>query len=75
MLLIDYLIVGLGGAIGAMSRFGVEHLGIFDDNKYYYTVGINITGCVTIGILWALLHYWNAVKSWYLFMLTGMLGG
>lgn len=75
MLLIDYLIVGLGGAIGAMSRFGVEHLGIFDDNKYYYTVGINITGCVTIGILWALLHYWNADRSWYLFLLTGMLGG
>ena len=73
--LADLAVVAAGGAIGCMSRYGVEHIGIFDNDKYYYTVAINITGCIIIGVLWALLHYWNADRMWYLFLLTGLLGG
>ncbi len=75
MAFLEYAIVGLGGAIGAMGRYGIQHIGIFDENKYCYTAGANITGCIAIGILWALLHYWNADKNWSLFLLTGVLGG
>lgn len=74
-LFLQYLIVGLGGALGAMSRFGVEHLGIFENDKYYYTVAINITGCLTIGVLFALFEHWNIPKFYYLWILTGFLGG
>lgn len=73
--LADLAVVAAGGAIGFMSRYGVEHIGIFDNDKYYYTVAINITGCIIIGVLWALLHHWNADRMWYLFLLTGLLGG
>lgn len=58
-----------------MSRYGVQHLGIFDDDKYYYTVGINITGCITIGILWALFQHWRVPYHWHLICLVGFLGG
>ncbi len=74
-LFLQYLVVGLGGALGAMSRFGVEHLGILDHDKYYYTVAINITGCLTIGVLFALFEHWHVPKFYYLWILTGFLGG
>lgn len=74
-LLVDLAVVAAGGALGCLCRYGVENMGIFDDDKYYYTVAINITGCLVIGVLWALLHYWNADRLWYLFLLTGTLGG
>ncbi|MCF0218539.1 MAG: CrcB family protein [Muribaculaceae bacterium] len=73
--LAEIALVAIGGALGATSRYGVQHLGIFDDNKYYYTVGINVTGCIVIGVLWALFNHYNAPKGFYLFALTGFLGG
>lgn len=73
--LIDFLIVGLGGAMGAMSRFGVRHLGIFDNNPYYYTVAVNISGCLIIGILGALFLYYNVSARWNYFVIVGFLGG
>lgn len=71
---LDIILVWLGGGFGALTRFGVEHLHIFDDDKYYYTVGINLTGCLTIGILWALFIHFNVPRIWYLFLITGFLG-
>lgn len=73
--LINCLCVAAGGAIGALSRYGVENLGCFDENKYYYTVVINISGCFLMGVLWALLQFWHADVRWSLFLLTGVLGG
>ncbi len=73
--LVDIALVALGGALGATSRFGVEQLNIFDHDKYYYTVAINITGCLTIGILWALFQHFEVPRGWYLFAITGFLGG
>lgn len=72
---LDILLVWLGGSFGALTRFGVQHLHIFDDDKYYYTIGINLTGCLTIGILWALFTHFNVARLWYLFLITGFLGG
>ncbi|MBD5186059.1 MAG: CrcB family protein [Bacteroides sp.] len=74
-LITDIVMVGLGGALGALSRFGVEHLGFFDNDKYYYTVAINLTGCMVIGILWALFQHFGVARIWYLFCITGFLGG
>ena len=69
------LLVFLGGGCGALTRFGVQNLGIFDEDKYYYTVAINITGCLAIGILWALFVHWNVPRYWHLLVFTGFLGG
>lgn len=67
--------VALGGALGALSRFGVENLPIFEHNRYYFTVGINLSGCFVIGVLWALFHYLGMPRWVYLLTLTGFLGG
>lgn len=74
-ILIDCLLVALGGGLGALTRFGVEQLPLLDHNKYYYTVAINITGCFIIGTLWALFQHWEAPRWLYLLCLTGYLGG
>ena len=73
--LLDFLIVGLGGALGAMSRLGVRHMGVFDDNPYYYTVAINLSGCLVIGILGALFNYFKVNPMWNYFVIVGFLGG
>lgn len=74
-LLTDIALVAVGGAIGALSRYGVEQMGIFDNDKYYYTVAINLTGCLLIGVLWALFQHFGVARIWYLFALTGFCGG
>lgn len=73
--LYNCLLVFLGGGFGALSRYGVSNLGIFDEDKYYYTVAINITGCITIGIIWALFQHYNVARNWYLLAIVGFLGG
>lgn len=73
--LIDFLIVGFGGALGAMCRFWVRHFGIFEDNPYYYTVGINLSGCLIIGIIGALFLYYKVPAQWTYFVIVGFLGG
>lgn len=72
---LDFIIVGFGGAMGAMSRFGVRHLGMFDDNPYYYTVAINLTGCLIIGIIGALFTHFKVGSHWTYFVIVGFLGG
>lgn len=71
----QFAIVALGGAFGAMSRFGVEHIPAFGDDKYYYTVVINVSGCFVMGILWTLFSHFGTSRGWELLVLTGFLGG
>lgn len=72
---LEFALVGLGGAIGAMSRHAVTFMHIFDKNPYYYTVGINITGCLIIGIFTALYKHFGFSDLWSLFFSVGVLGG
>lgn len=74
-LLVDIVLVFVGGGCGALTRFGVEHLPWLDNDKYYYTVFINVTGCFIIGLLWAMFQHWNVPRAYYLLCLTGFLGG
>lgn len=73
--ILEFALVGLGGAIGAMSRQGVTCLGVFDNNPYYYTVAINVSGCLVIGILTALFKHFNLSDLWTFFFMGGVLGG
>lgn len=72
---LEFALVGLGGAIGAMSRHAVTYLRFFDHNPYYYTVGINVSGCLIIGIFTALYKYFGLSEQWSLFVSAGILGG
>lgn len=73
--LLNCLLVFAGGGCGALSRYGVQNIGLLDHDKYIYTLFINMTGCMVIGILWALFNHWHLNQRWYLFALTGFLGG
>ena len=73
--ILDILLVFVGGGLGALSRFGVSNLKILEHDKYYYTVAINISGCIVIGILWALFAHFDLSRKWVLFTITGFLGG
>lgn len=73
-----YVVVMLGGAIGALSRFIVGSLVL----RFYTTVFpigtflINISGSFLIGLLMTLFLNRPAIHSnWRLFLVTGILGG
>src|SRR5579875_3092434 len=73
-----YLVVMLGGSIGAVSRFIVATL----VTRFYSTVFplgtfvINITGSFLIGFLMTMfLNRPGIPINWRLFLVTGILGG
>lgn len=73
-----YVLVMLGGALGAISRFAV---GSFV-SRFYTTVFplgtflINISGSFLIGLLMMLFLYRSTISAnWRLFLVTGILGG
>lgn len=72
--LLQFLAVGLGGFIGACTRFLIQSTCGFDE-KYMSTLLINITGSFIIGVAWTLLNSFEAGKWWSVFLITGVLGG
>lgn len=73
--LTNILLVASGGAIGCLLRYYFQEVNFFHADEYYFTVGINITGCCMMGILWALFDHFGVATGWRLFLLTGVLGG
>lgn len=58
-LLMQYLVIGLGGALGSMLRFGVGSLIDSNVQKTGYifpwgTIIVNITGCFVIGFVFTI---------------------
>lgn len=74
----NYLLVGLGGALGAMLRYFVQSLVVarFGTLPSFGTWLANITGCLLFGLIssYALRHT-NISPEWRLFLLTGICGG
>lgn len=71
----DFLMVGLGGGIGAMLRYG-GNLAIGNKDFPYATLVINITGSFVIGLIAALsLKDEQFAQTWKLFLATGICGG
>lgn len=74
-MLLNFLCVGLGGAIGAMGRYGIFLLGTqwLGFAAPLATFLANIVGCFVIGILLGYgLH--KQVDSTYLLLAVGLLG-
>jgi len=80
-----YLIVFLGGGLGAMVRHGVNLAGMrmLGPDFPYATFFINVSGSIVMGIVAAYFaflgeasDYWGiSAQHWRLFMTTGILGG
>lgn len=65
-----YLLIGLGGALGALARLGIDQVFGFSP---WATLVVNIVGCVGIGAAIP----WCAQRPGWLhpFIVTGALGG
>jgi CrcB protein len=71
---ISFLLVGAGGAIGSMLRYGVAQVSV---NKLfpYHTFIVNIIGSFVIGALLGLLLKNNISNDGWKFLATGICGG
>src|SRR4051794_11455037 len=75
-ILAGYLIVFLGGGVGAAIRHGVNMAGMktVGLNFPYATIFINITGSIVMGLAAAYFAFKGAPSQhWRLFMTTGIL--
>jgi CrcB protein len=73
-----YLIVFLGGGLGAALRHGINLAGAraFGTGFPYGTLLINITGSLVMGLAAAYFAFkGDASQHWRLFLTTGILGG
>ena len=73
-----YLIVGIGGFIGSVCRYGLSGLlyRVFGDRFPYGTFTVNILGCFTIGLLMSMFEgRWLVQPNLRLFLAIGILGG
>ena len=74
----NFLIVGLGGAVGSMLRYAVQKIFQVQTAAAFPTgtLLVNIAGCFLIGILWSLVSRsltWNDEMK--LLLMTGFCGG
>lgn len=68
------LAVFVGGALGALTRAAIDLA--FAGADPWPTVGINIAGCLAIGVLAGWLRSHPSPRSWWQpFVATGVLGG
>ena len=71
----NFLLVGLGGAIGSMLRYAV-YLIITTKQFPVATLAINITGSFIIGVVLAAgLKDESFLNNWKIFLATGICGG
>lgn len=72
------LFVGLGGAVGSMTRYGIGALmGKYITHPYpFATFMINIAGCFIIGLLFGFGEKNSLIAgNWWLILATGFCGG
>ncbi len=71
----NFWLVGIGGALGAMSRYGVGRLiGIWPGGWPMATFVVNISGGLLMGLLSAVLLHLGG-EGWRLLLGVGVLGG
>ena len=69
--------ISVGGVLGAVARFGVSSAFPHPDNHFpWATFGVNVSGCLLIGVLMVLAHEVWADNGWLRpFLGVGVLGG
>lgn len=74
----QWLAVALGGALGAMGRFGVNAL-LFPVAGHRFPLGtmvVNVTGCILMGVLYVVIVERGLLPGeWRQFLMIGLLGG
>lgn len=74
--MLQIILIGFGGAIGALSRYTISNLisKSFQTNFPLGTLGINLLGCLIIGITWQYSEHYSIEKNIRLFFFVGLLG-
>jgi CrcB protein len=74
---LGYLLVFVGGGLGAMARHGVSRVGLaaLGPGFPWWTLGINVGGSFAIGLLAGLFGAMEVGQHSRLFLTTGFLGG
>ncbi len=74
--MMTYLLVGVGGALGAMGRhFCSEIIDSHVPSFPFGTLFVNVTGSFLIGVITAYVIFRTGLQNWRLFLVTGFLGG
>tara|TARA_R110002111_G_scaffold2847_11_gene18933 strand:+ start:4845 stop:5222 length:378 start_codon:yes stop_codon:yes gene_type:complete len=73
----NYILIGLGGAIGAIFRVALSNaVPITILNVPFSILFINILGCFLMGVISETLAlYWSTSLSFKYFLISGLLGG
>ncbi len=77
-MILNYLIVGCGGAIGSILRYGIGILSVrlWGLNFPWGTMAVNVIGALLIGIFAGLVSsFQNWAETTRLFLMVGILGG
>ena len=71
----DALLIGLGGACGALARYGADRcvLHWLGNGFPWGTLIVNLLGCFLLGLLWGVMGQ-TAARRWGLFAGVGFLG-
>lgn len=71
------LLVGAGSFLGGIFRYLCSlPLQEKDPNGFpWWTLGVNLLGCLLMGLLFGFAERWNLPKEWKLFFAVGLLGG
>ena len=80
--MVKLLLLFAAGGVGTLLRYGVNHWtrelveGTLAETVHVWTIGVNVLGCLLIGLLTPLLTSELAVREeWRLAILVGLLGG
>lgn len=76
-MMLSFLAVALGGAVGASIRFGVNQLmvNVFNAPLFWATLLVNVVGCYLMGQAYHYLHTHGSIsESLRLFVTVGLLG-
>lgn len=74
----NLLLVGLGGGLGSMARYLCQRwaLWTFPNSIPWGTFGVNVLGCLLIGLFWGIsFKGFDTNEQWKLFLMTGICGG
>ena len=69
------ILVAVGGATGAVCRYGIQQYTPEATGKPFATVAVNLLGCLAIGILYAITNNFNAPVWLNRLLVAGFLGG
>ena len=72
-----WLLVFVGGGLGAVARHGVNRAGLamLGPGLPWWTMAVNISGSFLIGLLAGLFGAWETGQDMRIFLITGVLGG